>query len=274
MQVASLSAIVEKQTHLTNNLLKAAQDDSGKSRESSFLDSGGQHEYHTNEAAATVKPRSADDSVVHRYKMASANAVLRMIFVEKRQRHTNLYLALSRWKLLIASTNYAEKMNHALSESKNATNEEAEKYKERLSLSVKAERVAHAKAAELTSTVKAMEQKLEAEVEQHKAEILDLNSLLKSKNSDHSRSIHRLEADLEAARKDLETATQSLSSTKEELEQEKVKRTGVEATHKLATEAAESTLAFHTSSLEELRLYNVQKDVSFTLALVEIDYNA
>ena len=56
MQVASLSAIVEKQTHLTNNLLKAAQDDSGKSRESSFLDSGGQHEYHTNEAAATVKP--------------------------------------------------------------------------------------------------------------------------------------------------------------------------------------------------------------------------
>ena len=159
-------------------------------------------------------------------------------------------------------------------------NEEAEKCKEKLSLSMKAERVAHDKATELSSTVKHLEQKFQTEVEKHQVEtedyrstidklqsdILDLHNALKHKNGDHLKSTHRLESDLEAATKDVEAATKELRSTREELEQEKRKRASLESANKLASETAENAITSYTASIKELRLENVQKDVSFALS--------
>lgn len=280
VKVASLSALVEQQTHLTTNLLKAAKDPT----ETNELETRNTSIVHLNKSKteiprndkATCTQQSIDDNVLKDQKLAVATGVLRLFFVEYKRRRANVYLAFSHWRFVM---NILRKAKRMLIESEekwqkktSALIKEAKKSSDKLSCSLKAEQVAHRKAVDLTSVVREFEKKLQDEQERHKdstknssntidelkGTVMRLNTILAGKSEELSKITQQYKADVEASGKELEKA-------KEELKIEKSKSASLKTEKMLTINQSEETITSCMEKLEDLKLQIVQKDVSHLL---------
>eukprot|EP00956_Cyclotella_meneghiniana_P010792 scaffold15101_cov28-Cyclotella_meneghiniana.AAC.2 len=220
-QVASLSALVEKQTHLTSNLIQASKDQHNNCTEQvKEMLSIDDNVKEPKEEITQKDAAGVDHSMMKRKQLAIAGAALKMFVIAYRQNRTNLTLAFSRWRLLVGVSAYSTRITSMLSCEKKkwatTTNElrkDAEKIKQRMSLAVKAEKVAHNKASELTSTISELEKKLQAEQmkyqQSHQEATNTTTSLQETVRTlyvtinENATRIRQLESDLEASTKEL-----------------------------------------------------------------------
>ena len=280
-QVASLSALVEKQTHLTSNLIQASKDQHNNCTEQvKEMLSVDDNVKEPKEEITQKDAAGVDHSMMKRKQLAIAGAALKMFVIAYRQNRTNLTLAFSRWRLLVGVSAYSTRMTSMLSceKKKWATTtkelrKDAEKIKQRMSLAIKAEKVAHNKASELTSTISELEKKLQAEQmkyqQSHQEATNTTTSLQETVRTlyvtinENATRIRQLESDLEAS-------TKELYITKRDYEHEKCTRVSIEAAKQLTSKEAENAMNSCMTELGDLKIkYQaataqlIQKDVSF-----------
>ncbi|KAL3800124.1 hypothetical protein HJC23_001045 [Cyclotella cryptica] len=274
LQVASLCAIVDKQTRVTNDLLKAAQDNvvytDIRNEGSTISKIAGHNEHDVEQESTTVRSHG----IVVRYKMSATSAVLRGLFVDRRRKHTNLLLAFSRWRLFIGFFHYSKRV---LSESQDkwqkrtddminsAVSSEVNRSQEKLSLSEAAARTANERVTELTAAIQdfELERKKHRDEQKNSIDIIDqlqknirqMNIAAIDRNDDQTRLIGRLEADLQAT-------TKELRDTNEKLDTEKSKLDHLLQSHKQSCEEAKDAAAIYSADLEALRMENIKKDAT------------
>lgn len=265
-QVASLSALVEKQTHLTSNLLQASKDQ----RNTSTEPANERLSIEDAEESKNVPQKDAVDadySIIKRKQLAIAGAALRMFAIAYRQNRMNLTLAFSRWRLLVGISAYSTRMTSMLSCEKNKWSKDADKNKQRLALVIKAEKVAHNKASELTSTISELEKKLHAEqikYQQSHQEAIDTTSKLQENIRSLNATVNENATQIRQLESDLAASTKELCVAKKDYEHEKCTRASIEATKQLTSKEAENAM----TELGDLKLQYqavtaqlVQKDV-------------
>jgi hypothetical protein len=210
--------------------------------------------------------------------VAATTAVLRILFIERRRKRTQLLLSFSRWRLFLGFFDYAKETKRVLSECKekwekktdemikSSVGEERQRSQEILSLLEKGSRVANNRVTELTAVVQGLEQTLQLDRKKYSDGEKDSRDMINrlqtnirqvtERNDDQTRLISRLEADLEAATKELRDA-------KERLDKEKNKLANLEQVHILSGEEAKDAAAVFSANLDALKLENIQKDVRF-----------
>ena len=276
LQVVSLSALVEKQTHHFNNLLRASRDypEENEIAKAPAVDT----EKHKNDGldekkdtTPNNKPDEANDSTIKRQKLALATAVLRTTLWERRHRTIHLRLAFCRWKLQTDAIDYSSQtkaMVTAARQKWQKIRKEYESNKRKLSLSIKAEQVAHNKSSELTRSIHDLQRKLQDEAEKIREStkesdckiaelensVRQLSTALKDNEEEHISLVKRL-------RMDLDVSATELRGVKEELVREKTCRASIESARQLTNKEAQDRVASCKSENEELKIELVQKDV-------------
>lgn len=249
LQVASLSAIVEKQA---KTLLEASKDHDNPNE---FKIAITQTEENTQEDTLQL--------IARRQRSALAQAVLKIIFIKRRRKDTHLLLAFFHWKQQVtSSSNMKEARRKWQEQTIAATKREAEKCREKLTLSKKAEQVAHNKVVELTSTINQLQHCLEAEGDGHRvskqADTATINSLraaITKQDEAHSQLVNQLRVDMECLAAELRSVKENLT-----VERSKVER--LESSKRLTSKEAEETVASCKTQVDEMKLEVVRKEVS------------
>ena len=282
VQVASLSALIEKQAYLTTNRLESTtgsvKPNELEHRSSDIVDTGESNTEIPQSDNVTHAPQHVDSNIWKRQKSAVATGVMRLFFVEYKRKRANVFLAFSRWRLVLEVFAKARRtladseekwQKKSITLIKAAVSKEAKKNSDKISCLIKAEQVAHKKSMGLTSAIQELEKKLKDDLEKHKDTInssnitidelqdtiLQLNATLAGKNEELSKTTQQHKANLEVISKELET-------TKKELKVEKAKRASLETETALASNRSEEAITSCMEELEDLKLQIVQKDVS------------
>lgn len=264
LQMASLSALIQEQTHLTTNLIQASQKNVLDAEEAAAVPTQpvtDRVKDRSNESP-TSKPADMDNSADRLRKLALARAYLGMTLLERGYRISRLQFAFSRWRLFAGVIDYSSQMESKLAAAKlqwqtrtdqlicAAVQKETEKSKSRLSVSIKAEQTAHNKSLQLKSTIQDLENRLKEATQKcqesnERATELELNvrqlqASFVDKDVEHASLVRRLRADLDCVKVELAN-----------------ERACVESARQLKDKEAQSCMA----EIHELKIQILHKDV-------------
>jgi hypothetical protein len=236
LQVASLSAIVEKQA---NDVCNASKDHGDTKEVTDAM-------IQTEEGSQN---NTSQHSAIKRHRLALAQAVLRIIFIKRSRKNTHLLLAFLHWKQRVESSSNMKEARSKWQKQTAKLVESAKNYAEsrgKLSISIKAEKVAHDKAAELTSLVNQLKKDLETERERHRDDsttIEGLRAAIMKQDETQSQLVNRLRAEMESSAAELRSVKDDLYGERSKLER------------------LEASVASCMAEIDELNLEAVQKDV-------------